>query len=84
MKRRSFIGALVATFATPAKMLEPVRPILPLVFVTLAQYRSIYDELRHHEVLPNEDGEYLAFAHPMYRGEIGRYDGIRIIRSKPC
>lgn len=82
MKRRSFIGALVATFATPAKMLAPVKPILPLGFVstvnygeyTLHMHRRLVEELKRH-AQPLEK-------FPLFKGEIGHYEGVRFIRRE--
>lgn len=73
MKRRSFIGALVATFATPAKMLEMPKPLLPgfTGFVSIDDYVIQY----------SDDGVTWTTAAPLYTGEIGRYEGVRFIES---
>lgn len=79
MKRRSFIGALVATFATPAKMLEQQVPLAATGFVpvgvyTLTMHKRMVEELKRH-------AQPLEFM-PMFKGEIGSYETVRFIRSK--
>lgn len=73
MKRRSFIGALVATFATPAKMLEPPNPMVMPWTTGFVSISSGYAEMFRVEYVGGE---------PLFKGEIGQYEGIRIIRSR--
>jgi hypothetical protein len=81
MKRRSFIGALAATFATPAKMLAAPAPVVPSGLIDYGCYSMVMHRRLAKELL--ERAQPIKFM-PMFKGEIGRYESIRFIRSDLC